>query len=139
MKSCRNLVAPAKGRKSSNDSNCGATVTFRCDERYELQGLEELSCLENRTWTGVEPNCSGQFIFLLNYLHVGIFFLVVTSCPNLVTPRNGTLRLTAGHLIGSAAWFDCDDGYGLIGSAYRDCIAGRWRGVKTSCHSMSVY
>ena len=64
VKSCRYLMAPANGRKSSNDSTCGATVTFDCDECYELEGLGELSCLENETWSGDEPTCTGQFLFL---------------------------------------------------------------------------
>ena len=59
VKSCRDLVAPENGQKSSNDSTCGSTVAFVCDECYELEGVGELSCLENRTWSGEEPNCTG--------------------------------------------------------------------------------
>ena len=70
VKSCRKLVAPANGHMSSNHSTCGATVTFSCDQCYELEGLGELSCLENETWSGEEPTCTGQFVFLLNSLHL---------------------------------------------------------------------
>ena len=69
VKSCRSLVAPANGHKSSFDNSCGATVTFDCDQCYELEGPRELSCLENETWSGDEPTCTGQFIFLFNGLH----------------------------------------------------------------------
>ena len=63
VKSCRNLVAPENGQKGSNDSNCGATVTFDCDDEcYELEGQGELSCLDNRTWSGEEPVCSCQYL-----------------------------------------------------------------------------
>ena len=66
MKSCPNLVAPTDGQKSSNVSTCGSTVTFHCNECFELEGPGERTCLENRTWSGLEPTCTGQFIFLLN-------------------------------------------------------------------------
>ena len=73
------------------------------------------------------------------YIQLSNGFLdTVVHCPVLEVPAHGSVRLTEGYRCGSAAWFDCEDDYGLIGSAYRDCItAARWRGVKTSCHSKS--
>ena len=65
VKSCHYLMAPANGHKSSSDSTCGATVTFECDECYDLEGQGKISCLENETWSGDEPTCTGQFISLL--------------------------------------------------------------------------
>ena len=65
---------------------------------------------------------------------------VVVYCPFLEVPANGSMRQTVGTRCGSAAWFECENGYGLIGSAYRDCVPeGFWRGVTASCHSMSTH
>ena len=60
VKSCPVLVAPTNGMKDSNDTYCGSTVEFNCDACYELMGNSPLTCLPNQTWSGKEPNCSGQ-------------------------------------------------------------------------------
>ena len=56
--SCLDLVAPRNGTKNTNETSCGTTAQFSCDQCYELKGYKQLSCLPNRTWSGEEPNCS---------------------------------------------------------------------------------
>jgi hypothetical protein len=120
LSSCRDLVAPKNGAKSTNKTSCGSTVGFSCDECYELKGHKQLSCLPNRTWSGEEPICA--FVY----------------CPALEVPANGAMTQTAGNSCGSSAWFTCNSGYGMIGSGYRDCTTeGFWRGVTVSCHKVS--
>ena len=58
VKSCPTLKTPINGKKDSNDTMCGAVVGFTCNECYEVQGYNQLSCLPNRTWSGEEPNCT---------------------------------------------------------------------------------
>ena len=58
MKFCPALVAPANGSKNSNDTSCGSSVEFSCDECYELEGHRVLTCLVDNTWSSKEPNCT---------------------------------------------------------------------------------
>ena len=60
--SCPDLVDPRNGGKSTNDSSCGTTVDFRCDECFELKGHNQLSCLPNKTWSDEEPICACKCI-----------------------------------------------------------------------------
>ena len=70
VKYCPILMTPVNGTKNSNSRVCGSTVDFSCDECYELEGNSTVSCLPNQTWSGEEPTCTCQFIFLLNDLHL---------------------------------------------------------------------
>ena len=78
--SCPDLVAPQNGTKNTNETDCGTTVEFSCDECYELKGHKQLSCLPNRTWSGEEPNCSCQCL-------ISSFFQSVFSAENFVCLR----------------------------------------------------
>ena len=60
VKYCPVLITPTNGTKDSNDTYCGSTVEFNCDLCYEMMGNSQLTCLPNQTWSGKEPNCSGQ-------------------------------------------------------------------------------
>ena len=116
-------MAPANGHKSSNYSTCGATVTFDCDQCYELEGPRELSCLENETWSGDEPTCTGQFIFVLNCAQLvrSEPVLVVKSCPGLATPDSGT-KDTNKTACGSIVDFSCNECYELKGQKKLSCL-----------------
>ena len=66
---------------------------------------------------------------------MALFVRLAVSCPTLAAPANGTRELTKGFFCGSVARFRCAEGFGLLGSAYRDCTeSGLWRGVHPSCH-----
>lgn len=58
VKSCSVLFAPSNGEKNSSVTTCGTTVWFSCNECYDLEGYERLSCLPNETWSGEEPSCN---------------------------------------------------------------------------------
>ena len=55
---CPDLDDPGNGTKNTNETSCGTTAQFSCDQCYELKRYEQLSCLPNGTWNGEEPNCS---------------------------------------------------------------------------------
>ena len=57
VKTCRDLVAPDNGQKSSDDTGCGSFVNFTCSECYNLTGYAQLECLPNGTWSNDEPSC----------------------------------------------------------------------------------
>ena len=65
-----------------------------------------------------------------------MFFLLVVSCGSLSSPTNGSITITE-VTFGALANFTCDEGFNLIGSSSRQCLAnGNWSGNDTSCESM---
>ena len=57
-----NIVTTRNGTKNTNETSCGTTVAFSCEECYEMKGDKQLSCFPNRTWSGEEPICSRQYL-----------------------------------------------------------------------------
>ncbi|XP_078691727.1 uncharacterized protein LOC144922043 [Branchiostoma floridae x Branchiostoma belcheri] len=57
------------------------------------------------------------------------------SCVPPSSPPNGVLlRLSCGNQLGSAAVYNCHEGYSIVGSSVRECQAdGRWSGEQTRC------
>ncbi|GFX80178.1 CUB and sushi domain-containing protein 1 [Trichonephila clavipes] len=45
---------------SNKDLSVGTTVTYSCDEGYELFGESARACLPTGKWSGEIPNCGGH-------------------------------------------------------------------------------
>ena len=58
VKNCSVLSTPSNGLKNTNSISCGTVVDFSCNECYELEGNEQLSCLSNTSWSGGNPRCN---------------------------------------------------------------------------------
>ncbi|KAI8508634.1 hypothetical protein Bbelb_137330 [Branchiostoma belcheri] len=113
-KACPELPILNNGNKTEGHLY-GDTVTFSCNDGYELIGSENRTCQADQSWSGVQPNCSKK------------------ACPELPFPNNG--NRTEGHLYGDTVTFSCDEGYELIGSENRTCQADQtWSGVQTNCN-----
>ncbi|KAK3732756.1 hypothetical protein QZH41_008636 [Actinostola sp. cb2023] len=72
------------------------------------------------------------------YIIFHVFFSAVT-CPRLSTPRSAKRFPTKDVLgLGSVVRFVCNDGFRLVGSGMRTCMAdGQWSGVAPSCVGVS--
>lgn len=71
----------------------GTTATYNCNDGYLLSGNNTRSCLQNGTWTGVEPSC----------------LLIDCGSPPII--HGGSYYLWNGTGIGSMAELQCDKGY----------------------------
>ena len=64
--------------------------------------------------------------FCISAVHTGV-------CPKLTNLINGVLRISS-YFMGGVATYDCDDGFGLLGPATRNCLSnGTWSIVSTRC------
>ena len=138
MKSCPVLVAPTNGMKNSSDSSCGSTVEFSCDACYELMGNSQLTCLPSQTWSGKEPNCTGQCtsecMCLTSTFVMTFYFCVVKSCQALVAPTNG-MKDSDDTFCNSTVEFSCDDCYELMGNSQLTCLPNQtWNGTEPNCN-----
>jgi len=72
-------------------------------------------------------------IFVCSY--VACIYLSDLNCPPLEEPDNGTIACTrSGFVVGSICIVGCDDGFELIGSNIRTCLANQtWSGTEATC------
>ncbi|XP_070554203.1 protein mesh-like [Ptychodera flava] len=112
---CENITAPSNGTKLGNDYSYFSVVSFVCDVGFDLIGSSSIHCQANGSWNSSVPSCG------------------VVSCGHLETPRNGSMNST-GEVYESKAFFNCDEGFDMIGSVVRTCQAnGTWDGQQTTC------
>ena len=70
-----------------------------------------------------------------NALFVTVIPLV--NCGILTNPANGQVSHPAGTTFGQTASYSCDQGYNMLGSNTRTCLAtGMWCGSEPTCQSM---
>ena len=63
VKSCPALTDPTNGKVHGSDTHVGATVTYTCNEGYDLEGSSSRTCQESgdkAAWSGTEPKCNGK-------------------------------------------------------------------------------
>ena len=60
---CGPLQSPVNGTKIGENSTFLTTVTFNCDDGFDLTGSSSRTCQANKQWTGHETFCSGNCIF----------------------------------------------------------------------------
>ena len=54
---CNEPVAPANGGINSTGSMEGDTVTYFCNEGYNLSGEVNRTCQSNGSWSGIPSEC----------------------------------------------------------------------------------
>ncbi|XP_078661576.1 polycystin-1-like protein 2 [Branchiostoma floridae x Branchiostoma belcheri] len=90
------------------------TVTFSCNEGYELIGSENRTCQANQSWSGVQPNCSRKL------------------CQQLMAPSNG--NISGGSSYEDVVAYHCDPGYEISGDEERTCQSNQtWSGTQPTC------
>ena len=58
---CDVPVAPANGGMNSTGNVEGDTVTYFCNEGYNLSGDANRTCQSNGSWSGILPKCDRTF------------------------------------------------------------------------------
>ncbi|XP_065845299.1 scavenger receptor cysteine-rich domain superfamily protein-like isoform X3 [Oscarella lobularis] len=59
----------------------------------------------------------------------------IPPCGDLLAPENGALS-GFSNLTGETAFFSCNQGYSIVGSASRTCQRdGKWSGIQPLCHA----
>ena len=66
-----------------------------------------------------------------------ISYLTDGACTYMGDIPHGKVVPRTNHAEGSMVRYSCDDGYELIGDAYRICRNGQWTGTAARCQSRS--
>lgn len=123
-KSCEDPAIPEYGRIIGCDHTTGSYITFECLVGYAMMtpyGNEQLTeppfqiCSENGTWIGSVPICKE------------------IECTWLEPIANSRM-LGTRRTYQSTVYFECEEGYELVGSDVRQCeLDGEWSGTQPVC------
>ena len=113
--SCDPPVAPLNGYKNVTSQKFGDSVSFQCNQGFQMIGSASITCMATGKWSGNAPTCD------------------VISCDPPLVPRHGSLRSRSTRY-SSTVVFNCDDGYVLDGPAVLQCEGtGYWNGTEPRC------
>ncbi|XP_037533201.1 CUB and sushi domain-containing protein 3 [Nematolebias whitei] len=91
-------------------------VRFTCAVGHTLYGSAERICFPNGTWSGKQPFCKPM------------------QCGNPGTPAHGRISRVDGTTFSHSIVYSCTEGYFLMGSPTRQCLAnGTWSGSAPNC------
>jgi hypothetical protein len=112
---CSPLSNSTLSRVFVHSNLVGGQAIYSCVTGYKLDGLEERTCLANRTWSGEEPSC------------------VLITCLPALNITNGTM-VVSGLGIGNSVTYQCDEGFVMEGSSSMVCTEnGTWNGSYPEC------
>uniref|UniRef100_A0A673K927 CUB and sushi domain-containing protein 1-like n=1 Tax=Sinocyclocheilus rhinocerous TaxID=307959 RepID=A0A673K927_9TELE len=115
---CKDPGTPAYGIPvQAQGFEVGSQIFFRCRKNYHILGSTTRTCLENLTWSGMQPEC------------------VAHACRQPETPSHVDVKAIDLPTLGYTLMYTCQDGFYLSGgSEHRTCKAdGRWSGKPPFC------
>ncbi|KAK6179269.1 hypothetical protein SNE40_011671 [Patella caerulea] len=120
---CSMLDPPTNGYFVNNKCNnvFNAACGLRCRPGYELRGSSLRICQEDSKWSGTTTKC------------------IMKSCPPLPTPKHGHMICSRDDFnYATECRFTCDNGFKLVGSRKRTCLAiAVWTGITTRCREIT--
>ena len=134
---CDQLDVPLNGRNSTSETIFGTRVEFNCDVGFELNGLREIVCFPNGSWSGIVPWCKGNHLEKLSFVCLKRSIIAI-HCGNLTVPSNGFLS-SEKTIFNITVKFDCENGYMLIGESHLTCLLnGTWSNLEPLCRSIAT-
>ncbi|XP_072444220.1 sushi, von Willebrand factor type A, EGF and pentraxin domain-containing protein 1 isoform X5 [Chiloscyllium punctatum] len=121
---CEPLMCPTpqdtdSGRYDLNGITYLSTVSYTCNSGYQLQGPSTLTCNSTGQWNSTAPVCE------------------IISCGPPPTLPNAFI-IGNNFTFGSSISYGCKEGYTLIGSESKKCLAnGEWSVSATQCVPVS--
>ncbi|MBN3320802.1 CSMD1 protein, partial [Atractosteus spatula] len=115
---CRDPGTPPFGIPiPSQGYEVGSKIFFKCRKNYHILGSTTRTCLENLTWSGIQPECISH------------------ACRQPETPSHVDVKAIDLPTLGYTLMYTCQAGFFLAGgSEHRTCKAdGKWSGKPPIC------
>ncbi|XP_069128762.1 sushi, von Willebrand factor type A, EGF and pentraxin domain-containing protein 1-like [Argopecten irradians] len=107
------------GTISLDENTVGSTVTYNCDEGFELVGGSTRDCLSNGQWSGTLPFCN------------------IIRCAGSFSIQNGDIENVFDNVYTTVLKFTCNEGYIMIGNPAITCQSdGTWNGTEPTCNQV---
>ncbi|XP_049337518.1 CUB and sushi domain-containing protein 1 isoform X2 [Astyanax mexicanus] len=117
---CGDPGVPPHGSRLGEEFRVRSLLRFTCEAGYVLLGSAERTCLQNGSWSGVQPVCEA------------------VSCGNPGTPAFSRIVFSDGMLFSSSVTYACWEGYKTSGLTTRHCTTnGTWTGSAPDCTVIS--
>lgn len=101
---------------TTNQFVFNSTVTYKCDEGYELQGRASMHCDENGVWSSAPPLCRR----------------IYCDAPEAID--NGRMDEGTRFASGTIVRYQCNIGFTLTGNTQRECTNDKtWTGKAPQC------
>ena len=112
---CADPGIPANGVRNGDNFYYNSTITYSCNNGYNLTGTATLTCLSDGTWSSPMPTCPP------------------VNCGDSGTPANGT-KTGTNFTYNSIITYSCNVGYNVMGADSLTCLSdGSWNGSVPSC------
>ncbi|KAI1894595.1 hypothetical protein AGOR_G00117390 [Albula goreensis] len=115
---CRDPGTPAYGIPlQAQGYEVGNKIFFKCRKNYHILGSTTRTCLENLTWSGIQPEC------------------IPHACRQPETPSHIDVKAIDLPTLGYTLTYTCQVGFFLAGgSEHRTCKSdGKWSGKPPIC------
>ncbi|XP_036402136.1 CUB and sushi domain-containing protein 1-like [Megalops cyprinoides] len=115
---CRDPGTPAYGIPvQAQGYEVGSKIFFKCRKNYHILGSTTRTCLENLTWSGIQPECISH------------------TCRQPETPSHIDVKAIDLPTLGYTLMYTCQAGFFLAGgSEHRTCKSdGKWSGKPPIC------
>ncbi|XP_062852030.1 CUB and sushi domain-containing protein 1-like [Trichomycterus rosablanca] len=117
---CGDPGIPPHGSRLGEEFRVRSLLRFTCEAGYTLIGSSERTCLQNGSWSGIQPMCEA------------------VSCGNPGTPAYAKIVFSDGMLFSSSVSYACWEGYKTTGLTTRHCTTnGTWTGSSPDCTVVS--
>ena len=116
---CGDPGIAGNGTRIGDNFYYNSTITYSCNDGYNLTGTATLTCLSDGTWSAPMPTCPP------------------VNCGDPGTPDNGT-KTGTNFTYNSIITYSCNVGYNLMGADSLTCLSdGSWNGSLPSCDIVS--
>ncbi|XP_060586067.1 sushi, von Willebrand factor type A, EGF and pentraxin domain-containing protein 1-like [Ruditapes philippinarum] len=110
---CADFTTVTGQTTSLSTNGTDTSINFVCASGYTLTGSSSLTCYDDGTWDGQQPQC--------------------VSCETLTNPSSGTVTLNTNGGT-TTAIYTCASGYTLQGDTTRTCqLDGTWDNSQPTC------
>ena len=133
------------GDVNFNETTFGSNATYTCQRGYLLNSTSVRVCGGDGQWSDSAPQCTRKMdcipctcIYCINMSFKSnskftCIFNTAFDCSELLSPFNGQVTTNGTVYPIGYAFYECDNGFNLVGPMDRFCLFNGWSGQEPIC------